>query len=367
MTAEPPLHSTGRKVAIVGSGPSGLAAAAQLIKAGHEVTVYERKDNCGGLLRYGIPTMKLGKDVVQRRLDLLAEEGVQFVTGVEIGKDIPAKKLHDDNDALLLCLGATWPRDLAIPGRDLNGIHFAMSFLENWQRKQQTGKLNELKLLAEGKDVIVIGGGDTGCDCIATSLRQGAKSITTFEILPRPPPDRAEDNPWPQWPRIFRVDYGHEEVMLQFGRDPRIFSIMSKEFLGDDNGNVKAIRTVEVEWTKEPTGRWVMKEKPDSEQEFKCDLVLLAMGFLGPEKSIVEELSLSQDPRSNIDTSKSPYTTSVPKVYAAGDCRRGQSLVVHAINEGRQAARQIDLDLMGQTSLAGPGGQVTPKPLVLPA
>lgn len=367
MTAEPPLHSTGKKVAVVGSGPSGLAAAAQLIKAGHEVTVYERKDNCGGLLRYGIPTMKLGKDVVQRRLDLMAEEGVVFKTNVEIGKDISAKTLYDENDALLLCMGATWPRDLPIPGRQLNGIYFAMSFLENWQRKQQTGHLAELKLLAEGKDVVIIGGGDTGCDCIATSLRQGAKSITTFEILPKPPADRAEDNPWPQWPRIFRVDYGHEEVMLKFGRDPRIFSIMSKEFLDDGNGNVKGIRTVDVEWNKDPTGRWVMNEKADSERVFNCDIVMLAMGFLGPEKTVVEELSLTQDPRSNIDTAKAPYTTSVPKVYAAGDCRRGQSLVVHAINEGRQAARQIDLDLMGHTSLAGPGGVVIPKLLVLPA
>ncbi|XP_052242063.1 uncharacterized protein LOC127852221 isoform X2 [Dreissena polymorpha] len=356
--AEVPAHRTGKKVAIVGSGPAGLAAAAQLNKAGHHVTVYERNDRVGGLLRYGIPTMKLSKGVVERRVQLMTDEGIQFVTGVEIGRDKPAADLLDNYDATLLAMGATWPRDLNIPGRQLDGIHFAMSFLETWQKKQQGNNLEYLKLYAQDKDVVVIGGGDTGCDCIATSLRHGAKSITSFEILPPPPPSRAPNNPWPTYPRVFKMDYGHEEVELKFGHDPRIFNITSTEFLDDGTGKVCGIQTHLVEWTKDSAGRWEMKPIPGSEKVYKADLVLLAMGFLGPEKSILQEMSLKMDPRGNVQTDRNKYASSVPKVYAAGDCRRGQSLVVWAINEGRQAARQIDLDLMGKTSLAGPGGIV---------
>ncbi|KAL1440484.1 hypothetical protein MTO96_009417 [Rhipicephalus appendiculatus] len=238
----------------------------------------------------------------------------------------------------------------------LEGIHFAMSFLETWQKKQMGNDIDHLPLSARNKDVIVIGGGDTGVDCIATSLRQGARSIVTFEILPQPPPQRGEGNPWPQWPRIMRVDYGHEEVRLKYGQDPRHYSILSKEFLDNGQGHVSGIRTVQVKWTKDATGRWNMEELPDTSKVFKADLVLLAMGFLGPEKYLIDELSLEQDPRCNIRTTANSYHTSVPRVYAAGDCRRGQSLVVHAINEGRQAARQIDLDLAGKSLLAGPGG-----------
>nr|CAD7432673.1 unnamed protein product [Timema monikensis] len=319
--AEQPSFRTGKKVAVVGSGPSGMAAAVQLNKAGHRVTVFERNDRIGGLLQYGIPTMKLSKDVVQRRVKLMAEEGVVFKTNINVGKDISAKDLHEEFDALVLCTGATWPRDLPIPGRQLEGIHFAMMFLESWQKKQMGNKIDLQGLLAKDKDVIIIGGGDTGCDCIATSLRQGAKSITTFEILPEPPTKRSKDNPWPQYPRVFKVDYGHEEVELKFGRDPRQFSTLSKVY--------------------------------------KCDLVLLAMGFLGPEKYIASELNLSLDPRGNINTPSGQYGTTIPKVFTAGDCHRGQSLVVWAISEGRQAAREADAFLSGSSMLPGPGGVIT--------
>ncbi|XP_022241836.1 putative glutamate synthase [NADPH] [Limulus polyphemus] len=358
ITPRLPAFRTGKKIAIIGSGPSGLAAAAQLNKAGHTVTVYERNDRIGGLLRYGIPTMKLSKEVVQRRVDLLAEEGVTFTTKVDVGKDIQASDLLDKNDAVLLTVGATWPRDLPIPGRHLEGIHYAMSFLESWQKNQYGRDIEQTALSALGKDVIVIGGGDTGVDCIGTALRQGASSVVTFEILPQPPPSRDSSNPWPQWPKVFRVDYGHEEVRLKYGQDPRNFCILSKEFLDDGQGHVAGIRTVNVKWTKDATGRWSMQELPNSSRDFKANLVLLAMGFLGPEKHLIEELALVKDVRSNISTVSNKYNTSVPKVYAAGDCRRGQSLVVHAINEGRLAARQIDEELMGSSSLAGPGGVI---------
>jgi glutamate synthase (NADPH/NADH) len=357
MEPDPPKHRTGRRVAIVGSGPSGLACAAQLNKAGHRVTVFERNDNIGGLLRYGIPTMKLSKEVVQRRVDLMAAEGIEFKTNVKVGVDVSAKSLLDQFDAIALCCGATWPRDLPIPGRNLEGIHFAMSFLETWQKKQHGKEIDEeLKLYAKDKQVVVIGGGDTGCDCIATSLRQGAANITSFEILPPPPKERAEDNPWPTWPKVFKVDYGHEEVKLKWGKDPRVFNILSKEFLDDGNGHVSGIKTVLVEWTKDDAGRWKMAEVPESEKIFKADMVMLAMGFLGPEKTIIDELKLATDPRSNISTPKGKFCTDVNKVFAAGDCHRGQSLVVHAINEGRQCAREMDEFLMGKTQLAGPGG-----------
>ena len=366
MQPEIPKKRTGRRVAIIGSGPSGLAAAHQLNRVGHLVTVFERNNAIGGLLRYGIPTMKLGKDVVQRRVDLMAREGILFRTNVEVGKDLDANKLFVEYDAILVATGATWPRDLNIPGRHLNGIYFAMSFLQGWQEQQNDPKKNleDLKALAKGRKVLVVGGGDTATDCIGTSLRHGAKDIITFEILPKPPKERAEDNPWPSWPKVFKLDYGHEESMHVLNKDPRIFQISSKEFIDDGNGNVKGVKTVQIEWKKDAQGRWQIVEIPGSEKIYECDLVLLAMGFLGPEETIIKQLNLKKDVRSNIETPNGQYNTSIKKVYAAGDCRRGQSLVVWGIHEGRQAARQIDQDLMGYTSLAGPAGVVMSKKII---
>lgn len=359
ITPQIPTHRTGKRVAIIGSGPAGLAAAQQLNKAGHLVTVFERNDRPGGLLQYGIPTMKLSKEVVKRRTDLMAAEGIIFACNVNIGKDLMPSQLEKDYDAVLFTTGATWPRDLNLPNRDLKGIHFAMEFLEASQKKLLGTRQDCIS--AEGKDVLVIGGGDTGCDCIATSLRQGAKSITTFEILPTPPEKRAHDNPWPQWPKIFRVDYGHEEVRVKWGKDPRQYSTTTKEFVSDGNGHIKGVNTVQVEWTQSPTGQWSMKEVAGSEKYFPADLILLAMGFLGPEKAAPTEMNLDLDGRGNIKTTVGTYGTANPKVFAAGDCRRGQSLVVWAISEGRQAARQIDSYLMGKpSSLPGPGGVVDP-------
>lgn len=359
MLPEPPQDFTGKQIAVIGSGPAGLAAAAQLNKAGHHVVVYERNDEIGGLLRYGIPTMKLSKEVVQRRIDLMVAEGIEFQTGVHVGKDKSVKELVDFNDAVVLCLGSTWPRDLTIPGRELKGIHFAVSFLEMWQKKQSGKNVDHLSLFAKDKTVIVIGGGDTGNDCIGTSLRQGAKSITSFEINPQPPPTRAKENPWPTWPFVFRVDYGHAEVQCKMDKDPRLFNIMSKEYVDDGNGNLAGIRTVRLKWNKDAnTGKWAFTEEEGTEFTYPCDLVLLAMGYMGPEKEVLDQLGLKKDARSNIETPIGKYSTNHSKVYAAGDCRRGQSLVVHAINEGRQVARQIDFDLMGRTSLAGIGGVV---------
>ncbi|PAA52153.1 hypothetical protein BOX15_Mlig011511g2 [Macrostomum lignano] len=356
---EIPPSRTGRRIAVVGSGPSGLACAAQLNKAGHLVTIFERNTAAGGLLRYGIPSMKLSKAVVERRVALMEASGIEFRCGVNVGNGQAAAQLLQQFDAICLCTGATWPRDIPVPGRNLNGIHFAMSFLENWQKTQSIEDYGtDLALVAKDKDIVVLGGGDTGVDCLGTALRQGARSLTTFEILPEPPATRSADNPWPQWPKVFKRDYGHEEVKLRFGKDPRVFSIATKEFIDDGNGNVAGVKTCKVNWTKDVAGRWVMSEVPDTEQVYKADLVLLAMGFLGPEKHIVDELNLQCDPRSNIEAVVGSYRTSVPRVYAAGDCRRGQSLVVHAINEGRQAAREIDYHLMGRSYLAGPGGLV---------
>ncbi|KAI9143021.1 hypothetical protein BKA69DRAFT_1027021 [Paraphysoderma sedebokerense] len=348
-----PPFRTNKKIAIIGSGPAGLAAADQLNKAGHWVTVYDRNDRHGGLLMYGIPNMKLEKKVVQRRLDLMAAEGVKFVGNAHVGKNVDIKQLKVENDVVLLATGATWPRDLNIPNRNLNGIHYAMEFLSKNTKSLLDSDLNDGDYLsAKGKKVVVIGGGDTGTDCIATSLRHGAESIVNFELLPQPPSTRAADNPWPQFPRVFKVDYGHTEVQVMHGRDPRHYQVLSKEFVSDGKGNVKGINTIKVEWTKDDSsGRWIMKEMPGTEHFFPADLVLLAMGFLGPEKELLKDLSVTTDRRSNIQTAAGRYATSVPGVFAAGDCRRGQSLIVWAIREGREAAREIDQHLMGDTKL----------------
>jgi glutamate synthase (NADPH/NADH) small chain len=348
---EPPARRTGKQVAVVGSGPAGLAAAAQLNRAGHWVTVFERADRIGGLLMYGIPNMKLDKRVVQRRVDLLAAEGVRFVTNCEVGKAYPADKLRQEFHAIVLCGGATAARDLSIEGRNLKGIHFAMEFLHaNTKSLLDNNLTNGHHISAKGKDVIVIGGGDTGTDCVGTSMRHGCKSLVQFEILPKPPQDRAPDNPWPQWPKIYRLDYGQEEVAAHFGDDPREYLIQTKRFVGDEHGHVKELHTVRIEWTKEG-GRFVPKEVPGSEKVYPAQLVLLAMGFLGPENQLLDKLGVQKDPRTNAQAEYGRFATSVPGIFAAGDMRRGQSLVVWAINEGRGAARECDRYLMGETML----------------
>ncbi len=353
---KPPETRTGKKIAVVGSGPAGLAAADQLNKVGHTVTVYERDDRIGGLLQYGIPNMKLSKQAVQRRIDKMTAEGVSFKVSVNVGKDLDPKELINQNDAVLLACGATKPRDLLLDNRDAKGVHFAMEFLTANTKQFVHGEaLDDHFISAEGKDVIVIGGGDTGTDCIATSIRHGCRSLVNFELLPQPPAERADDNPWPEWPRVFRVDYGHEEAAAKFGHDPREYQILSKEFLVDDDGNLRGIKTVQVQWAKDNNGGWKMSEVEGTEKEWPAQLILLAMGFLGPEQYIAESLDLEVDPRSNFQASHGQFATNIDKVFAAGDCRRGQSLVVWAINEGRGAARAIDIYLQGASNLPAPG------------
>jgi glutamate synthase (NADPH/NADH) small chain len=355
----PPVR-TGKKVAVIGSGPAGLACAAQLNKVGHWVTVFERADRIGGLLMYGIPNMKLDKEkVVQRRVDLLAAEGVRFITNTEVGTQYPIDKLRAKFDAIVLCGGATKPNDLQIPGRELQGIHFAMDFLRGNTKRllderegiHTNGHVNSVPFIsAEGRSVIVIGGGDTGTDCVATSLRHNCKALAQFEIVPRPPDERAKDNPWPQWPRIFKQDYGQVEAQARFGADPRTFQISTKRFVGDEQGRVKELHTVKVDM-KFQDGRMQFIEIPDTEEVWPADLVLLAMGFRGPEDFLVDQLGVARDARSNVLADHGKFRTSVEGIFAAGDMRRGQSLVVWAINEGRGAAREVDRWLMGETAL----------------
>jgi len=348
----PPHRRTGKKVAIVGSGPAGLACAAQLNKAGHWVTVYERADRIGGLLIYGIPNMKLDKRIVQRRIDLMAVEGIEFVTNTEIGRDVPATRLVEEYGAVVLCGGATKPRDLPIAGRELKGIRFAMEFLAaNTRSLLDGGHQNGNFISARDQNVIVIGGGDTGTDCVATAVRHGCKSITQFEIMGRPPDARAPDNPWPEWPRIYRLDYGQEEARTRFGSDPREYLMTARRFVGDENSCVKELVSVEVEWVKGDNGRPFPREIPGTEKGWPAELVLLAMGFLGPEETVLEQLGVERDARSNAKAEHGRFGTNIPGVFAAGDMRRGQSLVVWAINEGRGAARECDRYLMGSTNL----------------
>ena len=350
---EPPEKRTGKKVAVVGSGPSGLACAAQLNRAGHQVTVYERADRIGGLLMYGIPNMKLEKQaVVQRRVDLLAAEGVEFVTSTEIGVDISATQLSQENDAVVLCGGATKPNDLPIEGREFSGIHFAMDFLRaNTKSLLDSNHADGNYITAKDKHVIVIGGGDTGTDCCGTSLRHGCKTLAQFEIMPRPPEERADNNPWPQWPNVYKLDYGQEEAKARFGDDPRTYLIMTQKFVADDEGHVKELHTVNIEWGKDDNGRFVPKPIEGTEKVWPADLVLLAMGFRGPEDAAIDQLGVERDERSNAKAEHDKFNTSVDGVFAAGDMRRGQSLVVWAINEGRGAAREVDRYLMGTTHL----------------
>lgn len=350
---EPPEVRTDKKVAVVGSGPAGLSCAAQLNKAGHNVTVYERADRIGGLLMYGIPNMKLDKDVVQRRVDILAAEGITFKTGVEVGTDLPAEQLKREYDAVVLTTGATKPRDLPVEGRDLKGVYFAMEFLGANTKSLLDSNLEDGNYIsAKDKTVVVIGGGDTGTDCVGTSLRHRCKKVIQLEIMPKPSVDRNRvSNPWPQWPATLKTDYGQQEAIELQGDDPRIFEIMTTKFEGDDAGNLKALHTVKVEWVKDENGRFSPKSIEGSEERIEADLCLLAMGFLGPEDPVAEQLGVARDGRSNYKAEHEIYSTNVDGVFAAGDSRRGQSLIVWAINEGRGAAREVDSYLMGETFL----------------
>jgi glutamate synthase (NADPH) small chain len=345
ITPRIPAERSGMTVAVVGSGPSGLACADMLNQKGHKVTVFERADRIGGLLMYGIPNMKLEKDTVDRRVNLLREEGIEFVTNANIGKTVDVNELKANFDAMCLCVGATKPRDLPVPGRELKGVHFAMEFLTANQKKLLLTKEGKLEsqwekdhwITAEGKDVIVIGGGDTGTDCIGTSMRHRCKSVTNFELMPQPPLGRSGDNPWPQWPRVFGIDYGHAEVRAVYGNDPRVYSVMTKELIGDESGHVRALVTQDVEMTNKGP-----KAIEGSEREWPADLVVLSMGFLSPEAYVTEELGLDVDQRNNIQAVYGDFRTNVEGVFAGGDCRRGQSLVVWAINEGRGTAAACD-------------------------
>ena len=349
---EPPAVRTGKKVAVVGSGPAGLCAAMQLNRAGHLVTVFERADRVGGLLMYGIPNMKLDKQkVVLPRIDQLKAEGVSFLTNTDVGVNYPGKKLLKEFDAVILCTGATKPRDLPVEGRTLKGIHFAMEFLTQYARRLLDGERNGDFISAEGKDVVVIGGGDTGTDCVGTSIRHGCRSLIQLEVLPRPPLDRAHDNPWPEWPKIYRLDYGQEEAAARFGADPRVYLTTAKKFMGDAEGRVKELAMVQVSWERNERGQFIPKEVPGTTQVRPAQLVLLAMGFLGPEQPLLDELGVERDARTNVKADFDKYATSQKGVFAAGDCRRGQSLVVWAFNEGRGVARECDRYLMGETLL----------------
>jgi len=349
---ETPKARTGKKVAVIGSGPAGLSAAAQLNTAGHLVTVYERADRPGGLLMYGIPNMKLDKkEVVLRRIKLMEQEGITFVCNANVGTNIKPQTFLKDYDATVICTGATQPRDLPIEGRALKGVHFAMEYLTVNTQALLNGGADHSPIHARGKDVVVIGGGDTGTDCVGTAMRHGCKSLVQIEILPKPPQDRAADNPWPEWPKVYKLDYGQEEAAGKFGADPRVYVTTVKKFIGDSEGRVKELITVQIKWEKNEKGQFVPKEQPGTEKTLPAQLVLLAMGFLGPEQMLIKEIGVETDARSNIKAEHENYTTSLKGVFAAGDCRRGQSLVVWAINEGRGAARECDRYLMGYTDL----------------
>ncbi len=363
---QPPPSRTGKKVAVIGSGPAGLAAAAQLNSVGHTVTVFERADRIGGLLMYGIPNMKLDKqEVVQRRVNLMAREGIIFQTNTAVGKDITADELKKQFDAVVLATGATVPNDFfaKTAGRQLNGIHFAMEFLHRNTKSLLDSNLADGEYIsAKDKDVIVIGGGDTGTDCCGTSLRHGCCSLINFEVVPQSPNERATNNPWPQWPRVYKKDYGHEEAAAKFdystmpgktlAEDPREYAIQTAEFLGDDKGNLRAVKTMRLDWSRPDTEKNTpFSVIPGSEREWPAQLCFLALGFKGPEKTVGEQLGIEFDPRSNYKADHGKFTTNVPGVFAAGDCRRGQSLIVWAINEGRGAARECDRYLMGKSDL----------------
>lgn len=353
----PPAVRTGKKIAVIGSGPSGLAAADQLNKRGHSVTVFERSDRIGGLLMYGIPNMKLEKQVIERRINLMKEEGVTFITGANVGDNYKASKILKDFDSVVLACGASNPRDIKAPGREANGIYFAVDYLKSATKdlldaNTTTANLN-FKITAKGKKVLVIGGGDTGNDCVGTAVRQGAVSVLQLEMMPKLPDSRTEKNPWPEWPRICKTDYGQEEAAAVFGEDPRVYQTTVKEFVADEHGNICKVKIVRLESKfNEETKRYMMVEVPGSEYEADIDLVLIAAGFLGTQSYVAEAFGVELDGRTNVKTEAGCYQTNVENVFAAGDMHRGQSLVVWAIREGREVAKAVDKHLIGYSNLA---------------
>ena len=351
--AKPPRVRTGKKVAVIGSGPSGLAAADLLNKRGHQVTVFERSDRVGGLLMYGIPNMKLEKSVIERKLAVMKEEGITFCTGVNIGRDKKADKLLAEYDRVILACGASHPRDIKAPGRDAKGIHFAVDFLKANTKSLLDSAFADKKYIdTRDKDVVIIGGGDTGNDCVGTSIRHGCRSVTQIEMMPKAPDKRAENNPWPEWPKVCKTDYGQEEAIVLFGKDPRIYEATVKEFLKDKDGSLKGVKIVKLLWEKDAaSGRMIMKEIPGSEQVLEAQLVLIAAGFLGSEKYVTDAFGVEVNERTNVKTAPGSYATNVENVFVTGDMHRGQSLVVWAIREGREAARAVDESLMGYTNL----------------
>ena len=349
----PPKVRTGKKVAVIGSGPSGLAVADQLNKRGHLVTVFERHDRIGGLLMYGIPNMKLEKRIIDRKIDVMKAEGITFVTNTDIGKDIKPAKLLADFDRVVLCCGSSNPRDITAPGRDAEGIYFAVDFLSRNTKSLLDSDFKDGNYVsAKGKNVIIIGGGDTGNDCVGTCMRHGCKSVTQIEMMPKAPDKRAANNPWPEWPKICKTDYGQEEAIAVFGHDPRIYESTVKEFIKDKNSRLKAVKIVKLAWEKDPqTGRMNSKEVAGSEKIMDCELVLIAAGFLGAQKYVTDAFKVELTPRTNVKTEQDSFKTNVKNVFTAGDMHTGQSLVVKAIRQGRECAREIDESLMGYSNL----------------
>ena len=351
--AKPPGTRTGKTVAVVGSGPSGLTVADQLNRRGHLVTVFERSDRVGGLLMYGIPNMKLEKHIIDRKIKVMEAEGVTFITNADIGKSIKAEKLLKEFDRVVLACGSSNPRDIEAPGRDAKGIYFAVDFLSQNTKSLLDSDFKDKKYVeTKNRHVVIIGGGDTGNDCVGTAIRHGAKSVVQIEMMPKAPDERAQDNPWPEWPKICKTDYGQEEAIAVYGRDPRIYESTVKEFLKDKDGNLKGVRIVGLSWEKDSaTGRMTMKEKSGSGKTLEADIVLIAAGFLGSQKYVTDAFKVGLDMRTNVKTAPGAFKTSVENVFVAGDMHTGQSLVVKAIRQGRECAREVDESLMGYSNL----------------